>query len=568
MSKSPLTHVQVLSDFEPLSPAEAIVVSRLGSGEFDRVGEGEPGIHTPERLVRAELLRFLILGGDKDYPLHEKGLRVSGARITGILDLEGCRIYRDLGLRDCHFDSAPVLRSAIVDSLFLDRSVLPGLRADRLEARGDISLRGATLMGGIRIVGARLGGSLAVDGATIEAPEGLAIDADRFEARGNILLRGARIKGGINVSGITIGGDLNLARAMVDCPDDIAINGEGLEARGDIVLRDANVSGEVRLWGASFGGNVDCTSSTLRKPGAYALSLNRARINGVFFLRRKAIVEGKLDLTASSVGAIFDDSESWPHTGNLVLNRCLFGAIIGGPVDAESRLEWLARQGPSQLFGEFLPQPYEQLALVLRQMGHNEDSQAILIEKERLQRRARRKRSPYLLMRWLLAVSDGILAVTVRYGHQPLYAFIWLTLFWAIGAIVFDVAHERGAFKPNSAVVLRSLEWTMCSLEMGQTRYMPTADTVLPGRALPGQGQLECFLAQPEATSYPEMNSAMYSLDTLLPVTELGQKEFWRPDPRQTIGRIALSYFYLQSLLGWSLSLLAVAGFSGLVKSR
>ena len=48
----------------------------------------------PARIVRAELLRLLILGGGDDFRLHEKRLRLGGAQVTGILDLEGCRIRR------------------------------------------------------------------------------------------------------------------------------------------------------------------------------------------------------------------------------------------------------------------------------------------------------------------------------------------------------------------------------------------------------------------------------------------------------------------------------------------
>ena len=40
-----------------------------------------------------------------------------------------------------------------------------------------------------------------------------------------------------------------------------------------------------------------------------------------------------------------------------------------------------------------------------------------------------------------------------------------------------------------------------------------------------------------------------------------------RPDPTGRSGVVAINYFYFQAIIGWALSLLAVAGFSGLVKS-
>lgn len=59
----------------------------------------------------------------------------------------------------------------------------------------------------------------------------------------------------------------------------------------------------------------------------------------------------------------------------------------------------------------------------------------------------------------------------------------------------------------------------------------------------------------------------MYLLDTLRLVLDLGQLAFWRPNPTKPGGRIAISCFYLPSVVGWALSPLAVAAFSGLVTS-
>ena len=62
-------------------------------------------------------------------------------------------------------------------------------------------------------------------------------------------------------------------------------------------------------------------------------------------------------------------------------------------MDAETRLDWLSRQTPERWGEDFWPQPYEQLAAVLGEMGHDEDKRRVLIEKERLSRRARRARA-------------------------------------------------------------------------------------------------------------------------------------------------------------------------------
>lgn len=556
-----------LDDFQPLLPAEEEVVARLLSGTYDRLGDGtRPEAPDPSRVIRASFLRFLLLGGQEGCRPHEKGIRITGAWITETLDLEACHVFRDIGLIDCHFEATPILRAAIINRLYLDGSSLPGLEAERLEARGGVYLRGAQVQGEVNIAQSRLGGNLECDGATIRIARGHAIDAAAIELR-NLLLRGATLRGGITVAGARISADLDCAGAVIEGVESAAIDATEVENGGSVVLRKAGITGEVRLVAAVIGGDLDVSGAVLAQAGAMALDLSRAQIKGAFFLRGEARIGGALSMTGASIGTIHDEAACWPAHGDLLLNRCRYGAFIAAPVDATSRLDWLSRQAPERWGEDFWPQPYEQLASVFREMGHGEDARSVLIVKEKLQRRARRLRTHNPLWRALLRLNDNFLAVTVRYGRQPLLAFLWLVLFWVTGVAVFGVAEAGGAFKPNSAVVLRSPEWTLCGVTTAEQRLVGAPPQSMSGRAAPGQTQLDCYRAQGEASSYPAFNPWFYSLDTLLPVLDLGQKSFWRPDPNGATGRIAINYFYFQAIVGWALSLLAVAGFSGLVKS-
>ena len=490
----------------------------LAVGEFDRLGDGlRPDSDDPARQVRAAFLRFLILGGDERHRPHEKGVRVSGGWISGVLDLEGARIPRDIGLKDCRFDAVPVLRYAVIDNLFLDGSSLPGLQADRLEARGGVSLKGADVAGEVRLSGSRLGGNLSLDGAAITCPGRLALVADGIEVK-------------------------------------------------SVELRGASIAGETRMTSARIDGDLDLTGTRLTYPDGEALHLNRTVVRGGLFLRAGAVIEGALDLTGASVDTLHDDEASWPAPGNLLLNRCLYNALLGGPMDARRRLAWLARQSPERWGEDFWPQPYEQLAHVFREMGHDDDARTVLVEKERLQRAARRDRTKSPLWRLLLLAKDGLLGMTLGYGRKPLLSFGWLLLFWGLGVAVFAFAQAQSALKPNSPFVLRSTEWMMCGVPEGEERMLAAGQAT--GRAAPGQSQLHCFLGQPEAASYPVFNPWMYSLDALFPVLGIGQREYWRPDPGKRWGSFTMGYFYFQAMVGWALSLLAIAGFSGLVRSR
>jgi hypothetical protein len=251
-----------------------------------------------------------------------------------------------------------------------------------------------------------------------------------------------------------------------------------------------------------------------------------------------------------------------------LLNRCRYGAFIGGPVDAASRLDWLSRQTAERWGEDFWPQPHEQLALVLQELGHEDDAREVLIAKERLQRAARLRRIRNPVDRAIQSTIDFILKVTVAYGRQPLLALVWLFFLWAIGVGVFAYAEANGGIRPTSPVVLRQSEWTLCGIEESEERVLAATGQLASGRAAPGQTQLDCFLDQWEAASFPVFSPWMYSLDNLLPVLDLEQKSVWSPNPDVPPGEFARAFFYVQAILGWTLSLLAVAGFSGIVRPR
>jgi hypothetical protein len=116
--------------------------------------------------------------------------------------------------------------------------------------------------------------------------------------------------------------------------------------------------------------------------------------------------------------------------------------------------------------------------------------------------------------------------------------------------------------------MLRSPEGVQCGLPAGQEIHLPSIAQVRAGLAAPGQSQVACFLAQPEAAAYPRFNKWIYSLETMIPGLDGGQRAYWSPDTRFPIGHAGKIYEYLQTVLGYALGLLAFAGFSGLVKTR
>ena len=91
------------------------------------------------------------------------------------------------------------------------------------------------------------------------------------------------------------------------------------------------------------------------------------------------------------------------------------------------------------------------------------------------------------------------------------------------------------------------------------------APKFIPGLRAPNETRLACFQATKRGAGYPDFNAGIYAADVLLPIVQLEQQAAWVPDERAAPAAKAMVYVLI--ILSWALSLLAVAGFSGLVKS-
>ena len=505
-----------LKDFLNLRPAEARLVNwiRAGDREGCVISPGVPPEDAPEDVrLRASFVRYLALGGCDACRPSEKGLLVAGAYIEGDgrewaetrgLDLEGCRLPGDLVLLACRFPDLLLLRGAEGRNFNLSGShLMVGTSASRLEAKGSVFLRDVTATGTVRLLGARLGGSLEADGATFTAVgEDDAFSADRLEVGGSVFLRGMQAEG------------------LVSFPS----------AR---IERSLQTDDETRLLGT-------------------------------------------LNLRAARIGEIVDHPDGWPKT--IALDRCSYGAFVRtSPTNAETRIRWLSLQDGAYPPGTFHPQPWEECARALREGGHSGAARTILIEKERRQRKAKRTRvwqaleaarterdaapramgfapgnDRVVTLWWQLLfhrVWDAILGAVVGYGRKPQNAAIWLGVFWLVGAVIFGHAGGHGAIKPSDPKIQIEAIWKDCHDSAGH------------------RTQYDCFMEKAEVTAYPRFNALIYSADTLLPVISFEMQSYWLPDDRTIRGTWVRRYLWVHIVMGWALTLLAVAGFSGLVKS-
>ena len=605
-----------LEDFGTRSAAENKILAELDSGEDIVLLDGFPPDVLGDYDVRSEFIRYLALGGCEACRLHEKGLRVWRARIIGDLDLEGCEAPRDLALIECRFEGRVVLQSSKLQNLFLNDSFLSmGLDADRLDARRNVVLRGVEAKKEVRLVGAKLGGNLDCGGARFNAMKyeesgqtSTAFNATRVECQGDanfgsvvsngeLCLLGAKLRGNLNFDsaqlsawsldgnssnfiaasidqlkvdgnvsfaktvtfgqvrllGAELGADLACVGAKFSATQDgqtgdniIAFWADGMVTTGSVFLRGLEAQGSVFMLGAQLGGGLEVDGAIFNTiqggnlpPNEDVFSGEGMKVQGFFFLRNGAEFNGSVSFAGASVGGLIDSPMCWPEgPEQMNLDRFRYDAILGdGPVDAKTRIAWLGKL----YHGDgFRPQPYEQLAKVLREMGHREDARVVLIEKERLQRAAANPPWWRRVWNWVMQESAG-------YGYRPSLSLRYLALLLLVGTYVFGAADYFGAVKPNSARVWHLDKWKDCA-----------------GKEF---SQSACYLASDKGKSYPAFNPIIYSVDTLLPIVDLEMQGAWIPDDRAGLWGIgARVYLWLHIALGWFFSLLAVAGFSGLIK--
>lgn len=229
---------------------------------------------------------------------------------------------------------------------------------------------------GVQLIGAWIEGVLDM-GATRVASD-LTIWNSYFDS--TPVFRGTKIMGTLNFGGCQLPGLFG---------DELACNGSLLLRRGFIA------TGKVRLLGAQIAGNFECDDAEFNCKDGDVLWADGMVVEGRFFFRKLVSPVNGVSLAFSHVGCLTDDAESWGE--RLVLDGFTYDSILGitdkAPTDALTRRAWLDKQSKahSVLNGDgadFRPQPWKQLAKVLREMGHAEDARQVAIAFEHRLRQA------------------------------------------------------------------------------------------------------------------------------------------------------------------------------------
>jgi hypothetical protein len=413
-------------DRPDLTPVEQRLWDAYPTGATVELGDDRPnGSDDPDRLVRAEVIAALLLGACPAAPGRVPAVRLRGARITGTLDVSGGEVGCELRLRHCALDRTPDFSNARARQMRFGDCSMPGFDGGGLRVDGFFSLSGSLIDGEVRLIRAYVSGGLRLNGTTIDNPGGYALFAGGLTVDVGAFVRNSRFTGGVRLTGGRMTGGLFLEGTTLHDSDGFALDGENLVVEDRMECSQGfTCEGALRLRGARINGTLSFHDGAVICPDARAVHLSHAQVKELILTPRQPI-EGEVTLGYSTIDVILDREDVWPSA--LRLNGLVYQTLRGEP--EAKRLDWVGRDPQG-----FRPQPYEQLATWLRQIGRDDLARRCQLVKQR----ARRRHLNPVSRTW-----GVLLDWTVGYGYRPWISGLWLAVLVALGTIVFSAHHPH-----------------------------------------------------------------------------------------------------------------------------
>jgi len=522
--------------------------------------EGAP--HLSGAFIRQALLGKAEIPPDCPLRIDDRGARMEGAIVEGGLDLSELDFGRSIEFERCTFLGAVSLRHSSFRYVSLAGSRAPHIDAELASIRTSLTLSGARL---------ESPGKVAFNGYGLRV-EGSVFLNHGFVAFGAVVLMAATIGMQLRCDNCALihpfasasASNKDFTRRWIVDASLSAINATNARIHA-ITLMGTRIEGLAVFLSTTLvdnfvvAGGVSFLAGGGARSGLYLLNCH---MGGSLVFQEVEEFEGTLLLGGCVAHSLADDGSVWrdPKTGRLrdgttlELDDFHYDGFTD-PVDAHTdvgwrtRLQWLKMQPNERLAEDFKSQPFTHLAEVLAHMGDAHGARMILFERERLRLKAKN------VGLWE-KLGGHVLGALAGYGYKNHYAFYWALGVWLLGALVFGVADRLGEMRPADPHVL------------AEAHYQET-------------------LRPP--TDYEPVKPALYSLDLLLPIIEIGQQEYWiprdaderTPDARAAFPRLhhslvlavnwlfsgwlAKAYYYFEIGMGWLLVSIVIAGFSGLL---
>lgn len=528
-------------------------------------------ISTSAPIITKQFLEEIIYDFKYKKAIETRGVHITGAQISDPLDINYAFLSYPLALEKCRFNAAVSLRGVRIDgylsfygSTFLDDLNLSSMRIDgtlmlehgtfknvsigHSRVQEQILLNHSTFQGSVRMDSIKTGSSVFLDSSTIKDSLDLhaseigfdvniknstigMLDLGRSRVHGSVLIEGKDPANPLKEESKTTFKKVILQSAVIDHSVHIigaTITEEfrlgEMRVADPIVIRHTNMSKmccPIDVTFSDIGGlsldhlylpSLDLSETVIRQP----LEL------GLITWNKKAT----LFLRGTEIKTLIDDAESsWPMT--IDLSGFVYSKFAAKPgtksLSARSTMwinDWLSKQ---ELY---TPQPYVQLASVLRSEGQREKAEDILFESKERERSITQD-----IRTWIWLTAQWIM---IGYGyHTILYPSLWAFAFALTGCLM--LWRFQNPFKnPGSAPATSFLPLSI------QNRF-PSSWVI----------RVNQFFAL-----------LIYSLDRFLPAVKL--REHFRPEIRP-LGWLSY-WFHFQQIMGYVVAAFFIAGLSGLIE--
>lgn len=541
--------------------------------ESPHASSGAPGVMFDARNAKIGGEFFLNLGtivggvlltaADVRGQFNLSGLKIHGQPEAAIA-AQGMRVGTDIWLNEGLEASSAVL---------LDRAEIGGtvnavagrfIAGERPEiAHEDTETANDGIA--LSLASASIGGSLVLG----DEPWTAKRDLSGFRASGTVILTDTHVADRLEAAGGTFdgcGGDALRADGIrVDTDMRLASRKDKhghyrFEAYGAVRLSRATIAGSLDLTGALLtvaprdGGDprpaasasetdaseADACEGHAREDDACALDASLARVGDRLVLRELVKLKGCVSLSGAQVGMLSDDKSYWLECANtLKLDDFRYGRLNRDWLDWRAGSMWLSR------LHRYSAQPYLELARVERLMGRTRDARRLNIERHKArlnterdnarlsrQRPASWPRRAVRTLNSLTRFADRALGLLTGWGYArwrlaPIWAMMLL-----VALTLFHWAGSHNLMRPSHPPLLLSdpPESARCTSE------------------------------------YPCFEFGTYSLDVILPVVELNQRDNWYADSRTARGQAIAITTVVLTLLGWAFATLLAASFTNVLK--
>jgi hypothetical protein len=383
-------------------------------------GERNPRLQEPGancaggNAIRAEFLRDLLTGAHpRSGTVTVQAVKLRGAQISGVLDLEAAKLICPLLLQNCYFENPVDLAEAQAPVVRFPGCHPPRLDAAQLETRRNLELAHSFEASSVNLAGAHIGGALNLNGA-----EDL------------LFGRGFTAVGEIDLTSAQIGTVLDLDGATLTNVGGAALTAERILVGQAILCREGfTAHGKINLTGAKIDAELDFTSAALSHLDDSALILAHLKTSSLIL--RPATAPREVDLRHANIGRLADDEATWPAV--LRLQNFTYKTLDEQPaLVVRKRLTWLRRDPDG-----YLPYSYEQLADAYRRSGREEAARQTAIAKQWHRRTVLNPANK--LWNW-------VLYLTVGYGYRTWQAGLWLLALLMVGTRIFDHAYPAHMF--------------------------------------------------------------------------------------------------------------------------